>query len=80
MHGVKLEAVPKGQEQQAAERIARQNEKYHPGMEISQVSWPRWAKGNKDDGIPKLYSSLLVELTTSETANKVVEKEMVKGY
>ena len=35
MHGVKLEMVPKGQEQQVAERIARHNEKYHPDMEIS---------------------------------------------
>ena len=42
-----------GLEQQAAERITRQNEKYHPGIEISRVSWPKWAKGNKDDGIPK---------------------------
>lgn len=75
-----MKAVPKGQEQQAAERIAKQNEKYHPGMEILQVSWPRWVKGNKNNGIPKLYSSLLVELTTPKTANKVIEREMVEGY
>lgn len=35
MHGVRLDAVPEGQEQEVAARIMRQNEKYHPRIEIS---------------------------------------------
>lgn len=80
MHEVKLEVVPNGLEQQAAERIARQNKKYYLGIEISRVSWSKWAKGNNKGGTPKQYSSLLINLTTLEAANEVVEREMVEGY
>lgn len=80
IHGVRLDAVPEGQEQQAVERITRQNEKYHPLLGISRVSWPKWAKTPKENGSPKQYSSLLVELLTPEAANEVVEKGLVEGY
>lgn len=56
------------------------NEKYYQGLQISKVSWPRWTKGDKKDETPKQYSLLLVDLTTPEAANKVVEQEMVKRY
>lgn len=58
----------------------RQNEKYHPFLEISKVSWLKWAKNSKEDSTFKQYSSLLIELSTPEIANEVVEKDLVKGY
>ena len=38
VHGVRVYLVPEGQEQQALERIARENEKYHLFLGISKVS------------------------------------------
>ena len=38
MHGVRLDTVSQGYEDKVAERIERQNKKYHPGLEISKVS------------------------------------------
>ncbi|MCJ1465909.1 hypothetical protein MMC07_004528 [Pseudocyphellaria aurata] len=76
MHGVRRDAVSPGHEKEALDRIQRENEKYHPGLEILKVSWPKWARGDKDDGTPKQYSSLLVELNTPEAANSAVEKGM----
>ena len=38
------------------------------------------AKSNKEDGTPKQYSSFLVELSTPEAANEVVERRLVEGY
>ena len=80
MHGIRLDAILEEQKQEAAAHITRQNEKYHPQLEISQVSWPKWAKRNKENGTSKQYSSLLVELTIPKAANEVVEREMVEKY
>ena len=79
MHGVRLDTVPEGQEQQAAKRIMRQNEKYHPFLGMV-LLMPKWAKNFKENNISKQYSSLLVELSTLEAANKVMEKSLVGGY
>lgn len=80
MHEVRLDAVPQGHKNKAASRIQRQNKKYHPGLEISKVSWPRWAKRDKSDGTPKWYFSLLVDLTIPEAANEIVKKGMLEKY
>ena len=80
MNGVRVEVIPDGCEHEAVQRITRENQKYHPGIEISHVSWPKWAKGNKSNDTPKQYSLLLVELTSPKTANEVVERRMVEDY
>ena len=80
MHGVRLDSIPKGQEQQVLERIARENKKYYPLLGISKVDWPKWAKNHKEDDNPKQYSSLLVELSTPEAANEVVERGLIERY
>lgn len=80
MHGVRLEAVCQGHKTETAEKIQRQNKKYHPGLEILKMSWPRWAKGARSDRLSKQYSSLLVDLATPEAANEAVEKGLVEGY
>ena len=80
MHEVRLDTVPEGQEQHPAERIIRQNEKYHPFLGIFKVSWPKLSKNPREDGTPKQYFSLLVELSTPKTANKIIEKGLVEGY
>ena len=58
----------------------RQNEKYYSFLVIFKVSWPKWTNNPREDGTPKEYFSLLVELSTPEAVNEVVEKSLVEGY
>ena len=80
VHDVRLDSISKGQKQQVLKHIARKKEKYHPLLGISKVGWLKWAKNHKRNSIFKQYSSLLVELSTPEAANKVVKKVLVERY
>lgn len=56
MHEVRLDAMLENQEQQATERIVKQNEKYHPFLGISKINWLKLARNFKEDSTFKQYS------------------------
>jgi hypothetical protein len=74
VHGVRISNIKTTDQKAAARHIELQNATLHPGLCVRRASWPR---GIQNSG--KRYSSLTIYLTSPETANRVVEKGLVRG-
>lgn len=79
VHGVCIAAVDTTDQKKVIEEISRKNRVLHPGLEIRKITWPKWATREKAPGVPKKYSSLLIEVATAEMGNRILEEGLIEG-
>ena len=79
VHGVKVTAYKKEEQEEGIQKIKKHNRRLHPGLNIVRFSW-LWAEVKKKDGKEKTHSSLLLEIATPEMANKVKNKSLIENY
>ena len=79
VHGVCIAAVDTTNQEASIKEIVRKNQILHSGLEIMKISWPKWATKEKIAGVPKRYSSLLIEVATPEMGNRILEEGLLEG-
>jgi Zinc knuckle len=72
VHGVRVKGVNTSDQKQAIKELYEENTLLHPDLEIARVAWPlRIIKENKT------YSSLILETSSPETANKIIARGLI---
>ena len=74
IHGVRIAAVDEKDQGAAIEGIKGANRTLHPGLDIVKVEWPAYAHKLNEAGEKKKFSSLVVEVTSPEAANRLIEE------
>ena len=80
VYGVSVKAVDVEDQKGTIDSMKRQNAKLHPGLEITKVEWPAFAKKPTKTGAAKEYTSLLLEVTKPEMVNRLVEERFIEGW
>ena len=75
VHGVRMSNIDTSNQQQAIQKILAQNTRLHNNLTISKVSWFQKAMQEK-----KIFSSLLIETTTPNSANELIKQGMIEDY
>ena len=74
IHGVRIAAINEKDQRATIEAIKGANRTLHPGLEIVKVEWPVCAHRTNGTGEKKKFSSLVVEVTSPEAANRLIEE------
>ena len=74
VHGIKVTNVSTDNQKEAIEKATEENKAIHPDAKIVHIAWPRKAIEAK-----KVYSSMIVEVTTPEAANRMIEIGYIEG-
>ena len=77
VHGARIGAVDTKSQKGAIESLKEANKKLHPDLEIAAVEWPGFAYRTKDNGSQKQSSTLIVETTKPEVANRLIDNSLV---
>ena len=80
IHGMNVKAVDVENQKGTIDSMKRQNAKLHPGLEITKIAWPAFAKRPTKTEAVKEYTSLLLEVTKPEMANRLVEERFIEGW
>jgi len=72
IHGVRVKGVNTTNQKQAIKELCEENLLLHPNLEIIRVAWPM--KVIKEE---KIYSSLILETASPETANRIITRGLV---
>jgi phage gp45-like len=72
VHAVRVDSVDTSKQTQAATKIYEQNQAVHPTLEVVRTAWMKRALIEK-----KRYSSLILETSSAETANKLIKQGLV---
>ena len=72
IHGVRVKGVNTTNQKQAVKELCEENQLLHPNLEIIRVAWP--TKVIKEE---KTYSSLILETTSPETANRIIAQGLI---
>jgi hypothetical protein len=73
VHGVKITDYPLNECEKQAKRIAKENTKLHPNLQIRKLRWL-----NRTDG--KEFSTLIIEADNAEDANRLIREGVIMGY
>ena len=74
IHGIKVTNVSTDNQKEAIEKATEENKAIHLDAKIVRIAWPR-----KAIKVKKVYSSMIVEVTTLEAANRMIEIGYIKG-
>lgn len=79
VHGVCVDAVDTNCQEAAIEILKKDNCRLHPGLEIASVTWPSFAFRPDVYGRKKRYSTLVLEITNPEMANRLVAEGFLES-
>ena len=74
-HGVRVDSVDTVNAQATIKSLEKQNEQLHPGLQICRIAWTKRAVSEA-----KIHSSLIVEVATAETANRLIKEGLLQDY
>jgi hypothetical protein len=72
VHGVRVKGVNTSDQKQAVKELHEENIILHPNLEIIRVAWPKQIIKEE-----KIYSSLILETSSPETANKIIAQGLI---
>lgn len=77
VHGVRVANINTSHNNQnkAIANLRKANERLHQGLDIVRISWPM-----KAIRLKKTWSSLYIEVTTAEMANRLIREGLIEDY
>jgi hypothetical protein len=72
-HGVRVEALDAGNQEQCIETLRNANQKLHPDLNITRIAWPKRTISAK-----QRYGSLIIETTSIEQANRLITQGIIQ--
>jgi hypothetical protein len=79
VHGVRKDAYKQDEQKGGIEKLQRHNSILHPEMKIIKFHWPAWTERPRADGSSRTYTSIVVELSEPEMANKALREGFIEN-
>ena len=79
-HEIRKTLIDEGNQKAAIKKIQKDNSRLHPGLEIIQVKWLAFIARPYLDKSIKIYSFLVIETASPESANRLITKEIIADY
>lgn len=74
-HGIRIDSVNTLNSQAFIKSLIKQNERLHPGLQISRITWTRRALTKA-----KIHSSLIIEIATAAMANRFIKEGLLQEF
>ena len=74
VHAMKVRQIDAANQKLIISQISKANEYFHRGLEIVRVAWPKKAWDGE-----KTWSSLYIEVTTAQMANRLITEGLIDG-